>query len=620
VKRKLALALFVLSASAWAVPAARDAAREAALDHEVGLISPELVASLHEGNAAMDRGDAAAAAKAYARVHEGAPEVFAVTRRLCTAETRSGNPQAAIAHCREAVEKQGSSAENHAALALALIAGGQVSDVGAARHEADVALDLAPHAEFAETTICEVALATSDFETIDDCSAALRKIAPKSATTHLFSAVAYANKNDWDNVDAELGEARAAGIDEATYEKMHDRVQALRPRERVEGKIISIVSMVAGAWLAVMFVLLVLGLLLGDAVTKTRSRAVVAAHRGLLLASVVMFYVSALLASVSLVGLIALLALFFLSLAGASRTVEAAFGAVGAYLLVATTRALFGSVPPRDLGARVKEVALDKALAKIAKRMRARPLDAVYAQPGASLEVVAQGGVWRHLHKRETRSLVIGVGALDGLSARAFEALVASEIIRAGDVAIVERAALDDLAARMEARGVAIAANPAWIYVRLQKKFFELVSEGAVVAREDLADQRAAKAYGSETLGKGLRHVARRSVDIEARAASLVNGWLAGENTPDNVYEHKPEQDMRQAMDDAVAALGDRLERIESLEEEGFEEATDDAAAWSLFSDRAALERTMTDRMREALRCAIDAGDQESKARAVARA
>ena len=114
------VALLGITTAATAAPAPRDRAQEAAIDKAVEAIDPTLVAPLHEANDAMDRGDAATAAQLYAAVHMKAPDVASVTRRLCTAEARSGALALGLIHCREALAKE-DTPENHAALAVAIL-------------------------------------------------------------------------------------------------------------------------------------------------------------------------------------------------------------------------------------------------------------------------------------------------------------------------------------------------------------------------------------------------------------------------------------------------------------------------------------------------------------------
>jgi hypothetical protein len=634
VKRLAAVvALLGITTAATAMAAPRDVAQEAAIDEAVAAVDPSLVATLHEGNAAMDRGDAATAAQKYGLVHAQAPDVAPVTRRLCSAETRSGEVERGILHCREALAKD-DSPENHAALAVALLAKTPSSqaDQYEAKVEAWAAVSRAPTTEYAQTTLCEVSVQTGDTELIEQCSTALRSIAPHSPSTHLFTAITLASHKKIDEAEQELEVAHGYGLDDKTFQSMHERFELGRPKPNVafeiaEGALV--------AWLASIFVVLVLGLFFSDAAARGKAgRSMRAAYRGLIVGATALFYVSGLLGALLLLAFVAAIVFAFLWMSEASRVVQAVVGLVSAYVVVAALRALLGRVEARELGRRIdldEEPALRDVLDGLAKRLRMPKLDAVYVEPDAAIEVVESGGAFGHLRGKNTRSLVIGVAALEGLSVRELEALVARELARfreregaGGDVAVVECAALDDLAERMEIRGVATAANPAWWFVRAYRAMFERITEGAIELQEDLADERAAKAYGSATLVSGLRHLARRGIEIESRTTASLRGVLDG-GALDDVYARDSSGETAEAIDEALAELSEREKRITALDEVGYTEADEDdaAPAWSLFSDRTDLEHEMTDRLRALLRDHVGfeiEPDQESKASSVARA
>jgi hypothetical protein len=632
--RKLA-ALVVLSLSSVAVAATRNPAQEAAIDQELSAIDPTLVAKMHEANTAIDNGDARTAASAYAAVHARAPEIVAVTRRLCTAEARAGMGAVAVEHCREATRKQ-DSAENHSALAMAVLAlpNGSPMDLLEARDAAIRAHTLAPNTESTQATLCEVALHTDDITTLDNCSASLRKIAPTSPETHVYTAFAYAERKDIDGAESELRAARDAGLDAAAYAVMHGKLEAMRPKrttwEKVLATALDVLPWLVGGWIAISFVLLVLGMLLSDAATKKPSRTTRSVYRVVVMKSVAMFYVSAVLGALLLIAGLVFVTLVFLAMVHASHVVEAAFGAVALYVAVAAVRALFGRVEAEEPGMRVDlddNEDLRETLDAITKRAKMKKIDEVYVVPDATLEVREIGSALAHVRDRSKRVLVLGVAALDGLDVNGLAALVTSELLRfrardgaGGDLAIVERDAIESLAERFEERGVASSFNPAWWFVSLYRSFFERVTEGAVEYQEELADARAARAYGSETLAKALRHLAGRSVEIEARAAASIHDVLDGEGVPDDVYARDPESDLRTTIDEAHEELAEREKRIAALEEEGYEEGGEEAA-WSLFADRKALTAAMNERLRAAMREHIGLEAQpESSESTVARA
>jgi len=399
--RRLAavVALLGITTAATAAPAPRDLAQEAAIDKAVEAVDPSLVATLHEGNDAMDRGDVALAAQKYGAVHDRAPDVASVTRRLCSAEMRSGEIDRGLVHCREALAKE-DSPENQAALAVALLLKSPATnaDLDEAKIHARAAVARAPNAEYAQTTLCQVAVQAADTELVEQCSTALRSIAPLSPSTHLLSAIALAGRQKVDEAQQELEIAHGYGLDEKTYQTMHARFELVRPKPKIWFELGE--STLIG-WLGSLFVVVVLGLIFSDAASRGRpGRSTRAVYRWLILAATALFYVSGVLGAVLLLAFVGLLVFAFLWMSEASRVVQAVVGVVSAYVVFAALRALLGRVQPRALGTRIdldEAPALRDVIDGVAKRLRMPKLDAVYVEPDAVIEIVESGGAFGHL-------------------------------------------------------------------------------------------------------------------------------------------------------------------------------------------------------------------------------
>jgi len=626
VKKGLAAALVVLSMTslAWAQ---RDPAQEDRIDHAVGAIDPELVQAVHEANAAVDRGDDVAAAKAYARVHERAPGVVDVTRRLCTAEARGGDWTSGVQHCREAVAAE-PSAENHAALAIALLATAPLAqdDIDDAGVEAREAVRLAPDKAFAQTTLCEVAAANGDFATLQTCTTKLGRLAPNASTTHMFRALLLGHDGQIDDAEQELDRARAGGISPKVFEHARMMLEASRSRPHT---VRTVVMSTLVTWIALRFFFVIGGMLLGDGLDRASSRFAFALERRLLVVAVALFYVSAAIAGLALAGVITLVVLAFLTVVPLSRVLEIALGAFGLYLLVGIGRSLFAKVPPVELG-KPLELADHDPLAELIDRVEtaigAPPIDRVVVRPDADVEVVEVGGPFAHLRKRNERVLAVGVGALNGLTQRQLAAVIAAELGRykrgdaGGDLALVELASLDATLDRMESRGVATDANPAWWFVRIWRAVFARVANGAIVLQDEMADERAAKAFGKDALEAGLRHVAKRRVEVAALARASIRDAIDGESIAD-LYGRAIDEDVRDQIDEELKAVGERLETLEESHEDPTEEIGV-KPAWALFADRSALERDMLERMKREIheRAGFRFDDQASSASSVASA
>jgi tetratricopeptide (TPR) repeat protein len=595
-----ALAAALTGGGRLAFAAPRDPAQEANIDRALGTIDPALVALVHDGNAAMDRGDAEEAVRDYEKVHTGAPNVSSVTRRLGVAEARSGHVSAGITHCRQALAAD-PSAENHAALAASIMQTTPLvgDDLDEAFAHAKTAAKLAPNAEYAQVTLCQAAVVAADLQVLAACTAKLQKLAPDSAETHVFALEQKLAAGDFDDAQRELELAHAAGLSDAVYGGLQNEIDGKRPKVYV---VRQVATWTLVGFVATLFVLFVLGMLVSDTL-KARvsdplsvSRLLRGVSRVLLTVAGLFFYVSAAIVSVVLVLFASAVVYVFLELTHPPRPIQIAAGVVALYVLFAVVRASFSRVPPEDPGTRVdlaKEKALRRSLDLVAKRLGERKIAEVYVRSDASIEVVERGGIIGHLRGTSPRRLRVGAFALEGLSKHAFEALVGCEISNfrdvgtaGGGVASSMRSTLDALCERMRARGVATSANPAWWIVGGYSWLFERISQGAIDLGEVLGDARSAGLHGGDVLIEGLRHLVRGQVDVEARTSEMVR----------KVIEPSAEAvgvDERQVFDEAWRDYEDRAKRIRELEPVDAEKEGADGPAWALFSDREALEHAM---------------------------
>ena len=590
-KRALfAVALFSAT-TVWAAP--RDAAQEAAIDQAVSAFDPALVQVVHDANAAMDRGDGALAAAQYGRVHDAAPTVPAITRRLCTAEVRSGKVEEGIRHCTEA-RGEDPTAENHAALAAALVQRAPLNDETKreALAEASAAVQAAPRAEYAYATLCDVALVLSDVQTLNACATKLKQIAPTTPETHFYGALAALAQRDFDAADDEVEAAEKAGGAPSRLEPLRQRIEAARPRVPLRRRIVTtaFTSLVVS-----LFVLGVLGLWLNDAAAKSRSRRVRRLYHGLLAFGAFYYYAFAFVVG-ALFSLVAVLTVYlFVLLASPALPLMIVGGLIGVYLLAGILRASFTRIPPLDEGLRIdlgKEKRLKELLDGVARELKERPIDEVYLRPDASIVFAPRGGVLAHARGRSVRRLYLGAFALEGLSVRSFEARVAGARARyrgPAGITMVARDRLDAMADKMDARGVAQSGNPAWWIVGGYRYLFDKISETAAADQEEFADEQAATLYGAKALRAGVEHLVRREIAVESRAASLFC------EAADLGAAPKPRD-----FDEAWIDYAERAAHIETLDETGLVEAEtgDDEDAWSVLGSRERFEKAMNERLR----------------------
>jgi hypothetical protein len=342
------------------------------------------------------------------------------------------------------------------------------------------------------------------------------------------------------------------------------------------------------SWVGALFVLFVLGMMLGDSADKSRSKIAGAMHRGVLRAAALSFWPSAVIASALIAFAVFEIAWRFVLLTSTPKWAIAVAGAATVYLLLSTARTLWARVPSRELGARVDlddEPALRKALAGAAKTAGVE-IDEVWIAPGAAIEAVWHAG---------SRALVIGAASLDGLGQKELLALASCALGALADRGSMDRAVIDARCARFEARGFASTANPIWWIVSAHRAFYVRIASVASRARESRAEKAAKTKYGASTLASARDHVEDRTEDISERIAAALAEALEGSHERESFYA--------------------------SAEDESAQDDDAKQSAWSLFSDRAAIERDMNERLWTMLHeRAGFAFDQTSSASSVARA
>jgi Zn-dependent protease with chaperone function len=283
-------------------------------------------------------------------------------------------------------------------------------------------------------------------------------------------------------------------------------------------------------------------------------------------------------------------------------------------------------VRPREIpdpGARLApgtHPALDRVVRSVAERMGTRPVDAVFLTPGAELAVFERGVVWRQLAGRAERCLILGAGVFDGMTQGELKAVLAHEYghlvnrdTAGGGFALTVRRSILAMAETLAEGGAATWYNPAWWFVRGFYLVFLRISQGASRLQEVLADRWAALAYGGEAFARGLEHAVAQSVRFDRHVARTLREVLEGERSLANVYRYVPaEQEDPAALSAAIAqALDaepsaydshprarDRIAWTAGILPAGSLELDDDRPVWSLFADRDALERDMTDQLR----------------------
>jgi Zn-dependent protease with chaperone function len=595
----------------------------------------------NEAIEAMDGGDFAKAAFLYAGVLSKAPAFVAAQRRECSALAAVGRRDEALRWCRSALATE-ASPENQAALAGALLSSkgaASASDAAEAKALATSAAKGQPDQAYSWAVLSQAAIAANDPSELRRATDQLLRLAPDSPEANLLGVVAANASGDNARARELLERARRAGLADEQYYKTRDALDA-SARGSWWGRALSAFGLACALWVGTLATLLIAGWSLSratlaqvaqqptEAAVRPGERRLRRVYRGLLWCAGAFYYAS-----------LPLLAVAVLAATGGVILAVVAFGFIAVKLFVILAIVGFGSLVAigRSLFVRVRAadpgLALDLAgnpkvravLDEVASRVGAAPVDRVFITPFTEVAVFDRGSLGAQLRGRGERCLILGAGVLEGMRVRALKSVLAHEYghfknedTAGGGLALSVRRSLTAMTYALVAQRVASNLNVAWWFVKGFSRAFYGISQGASRLQEVLADRAAAFAYGSAAFEEGLRHVITRTVRFDAHVNATLEEVIKSRAPLPNLYAFAPERPAPEdKLDNAVGRAlerapspydshprpEDRLEWVRALGCEGGEPGPDDdAEAWSLFADRAAVEGAMTAEVRVRLR------------------
>ena len=606
---------------------------------ELETINPEAAALFRQAGEAREKNEHRTAADLYARVQEMVPSFDHAVRRQAYEEVQLGRRDVAVSLARKAVEMS-ASPENLSSLAFMLsspVSAGHPTeeDKREALLLAERSAGLAPEDPTVQMVLCQVALIGDSFEVLGRCSKKLAKIAPEEVGTHFFAAMAALSEHRYEDASNSIEKAKKLGLADSSYQPVR---QAIDESHGWPMRILPTVLIVVLIWAGLFLALLGIGWFLSRAALRAAGQVPAEptgrAH-GLDAVLRRVYRVVLWLCSAFYYGSMPLVFLSVLAVGGGLLYGILSFGyvpikiaAIIAILTLLTlwsiVRSLFVRVRDEDPGLKldpVKAPELRAALDEVALRVGTRAVDNVYLTPGTEVAVMERGGVLRQLAGTRERCLILGVGALEGLPIRPFKAILAHEYghfsnqdTAGGGFAIAVRRSLMAMAGMLAASGTAAWYNPAWLFLNGFHRMFLRISQGASRLQEVLADRWAAFLYGSRSFEEGLRHVIARSVQFQAHANATIHEVSEKKVALANLYTFRPEKgvpepEIAKAVESALAAPAspydshpspaDRFAWVRTLAASGADTAIqDEQPAWSLFLDREAIERRLTDTVR----------------------
>jgi len=607
---------------------------------ELTAISPEASAAFVAGTAARERGDFEAALREYARARDLAPTSPHPLRRLCWSEGAVGRRVDALGHCREAVSMDPSAANLGALAAALLLPTGVVPPPRDDRAEALRLVQRAsqqdPNDYPVHLTMCQAALSLDDVPVLRRGVERLAAIEPEHAMTHYFTAVLAATDGNWSDADRALDRAAGAGLPKPELDRMRLLLEAARPFWLGWVRPLQVA---VGAWMGMLVLLLLSGWLSSGAAMRAAAElprqgsgkptgaAALATYRVVLWLSCAFYYLSLPLFLAGVLGLGGVIVLGFFILGQIPVKVVLIVGVVTLVTLFSVIKSLFVRIEDEDPGARldlVEHPRLAEVLREVARRVGSRPVDHVFLTPGTEVVVYERGSLGRRLRgATNARCLNLGVGVLEGMRLVDLKSVMAHEYghfpnedIAGGGFALAVRRSVMTSAIAMAQGGAAAWYNPVWWFVRGFHSMFTRISHGAARLQELLADRMAAVSYGPAAFERGLRHVITRTATFDAHAQATLREVLERPRALANLYTYRPAQppspqDIERAVTEALDAKAssydshpapaDRIAMVRALTAVVDTESddSDGEQAWSLFAEREALERLMTDRLRD---------------------
>jgi Zn-dependent protease with chaperone function len=257
--------------------------------------------------------------------------------------------------------------------------------------------------------------------------------------------------------------------------------------------------------------------------------------------------------------------------------------------LFAIVRALFSrmkDVPPGRELKRIEAPELWTLVEEIARKLGVKSVDTIYVTPLAGIAVYERGSILQKLRGTGKRNLILGMGAMPGLTQGQLTAILAHEYghfsnrdTAGGDLAHQVYASLYQMAQRLLQGGAAQVFNPVWLFVLGFQRIFLLITLGASRLQEILADRYAAIAYGGQNFIEGLQSVIRQGIafplqaDYEIRRSFELNRTIF--NLYDLPFEERLQGELEKQVEEAMArttsqydshpAAKERIELIERL-------------------------------------------------------
>jgi len=611
----------------------RDAEREHIILERLEAVNPAAVPVFVQATSALDADNLPAAKRGFEEVLRLAPGFADAQRRLSSVELRLGNEAVALDLARSA-RATDPSPENAGTLALALLFKTDVTEAEKQRalDLAHTAADALPDDAWAQTVLLHAALCNWNDTIVRRASADVVRLDPDHPLGHFAAGLVAAQDGRWELAESELRLAERLGYEPARVREVLDmgvarHAMTARLRRRVLAGVLW--------WALGGSVLFGLGVVLSRITmaavrryeataetTTSRAETIVrSVYRVVIALASAYFYVSIPVLVLIVAALV--FGVIWLSLSAGRVPIRFTLMVVvgGGYTLFAVIRSAFVRFRDVDPGrpvTREEASGLWSLSDSLAASLGTRPVDSVYVTPGTAIGVMERGGTLTRLRGLGRRCLIVGLGALPGMTQGQFRAILAHEYghfvsrdTAGGDLARRVHVSVMRMAQGLAAAGQANWYNPGWLFVNAFHRVFLRVTHGASRLQEIVADRLAVATCGAQDFITGLLHIVRRDAEFDWQVNGEVQDAVAVQRKLSNLYALPPpgpdkgEAEVGRRVEEAINApvspysthpgVAQRIELARKMSPgSGGKVAPSTGTAWELFAAAPSLQEEMT--------------------------
>jgi Zn-dependent protease with chaperone function len=606
----------------------RDPNLEASIERQLQAMNPAALPVYRQATTAMDSGDLEKSKDLYEQVTVMAPEFATAYRRLSYVEYYSNNLARAEELARKAFEME-PNAYNKTSLARVLLQKDTPKDSQDAFGLASSAADELPDDEETTMVLMMAAGAIGNVDVIRQTNDHLLELAPNNPLAHYFAGLLAANDGKWEKAENELLFSQQLGIPEENVQEVLSRGIS---RNALFIRLLRWSAVGMGIWLLGLGILYSGGSVLSRATMRALKKAEPAVnvqvspeehrlrsiYRSIINVLSLYFYISipfVILALFLVVG-----GAFFIFFMAGSIPIQLAL-----ILAIMLFTSLYGIV--KSLFTRLKdtppglEISRQNApdlwalVEEVAQKLKIQPVDKIYLTPYTGIAVYETGSIMKKMQGGGQRNLILGMGALTGLTQGQLAAILAHEYghfsnqdTAGGDLAHRVYASLNQVAEQLIRSGMARFYNPVWLFLVGYQRIYLRVALGASRLQEVLADRYAAMAYGSQNFIEGLQSVIRQAIAFPLQADSEIRRLVQLKQTVYNLYDAPLPEPLRGELDkqfeeamhrttsqyDSHPAPHERIAWIDRLRVPYSPMQDNPRPALQLFPNQVVLQREMT--------------------------